>query len=396
MPAPISALGPSVLIPVYVAIILIGYVIFHTSGLATATGNELSRQRALFASVNAATLTGFAQSTNVNDYTPLGQATACGLVIAGILFSLITGGTAVCRIAGLPYSDKKIALGACLSVVIVAVLGAITLSGNDSGAAGGAFDALCAFGNCGLFLGALPGRTSLAAQAALLPLAVLGGLGLPVLMNVVDRLVRRRPPSVHVRAVLTWTAVVYVTGVVLLLAVDSPSLHAPATAWRRTIISASTLSLNSRSAGFPFSFATDWPRDVQWVVMLLMLFGGASGGTAGGIKVNTVGLLLDHAADPYRGKSPLGVAVRWLLVYGACLGASLLALLASEPQIPGDRVLFLAISALANVGLSHDPVVLSDTGWWLTAAVMLIGRLAPILMLWWMADTAREASVAVG
>ena len=118
-----SALGPSVLIPVYIACILIGYLIFHTSGLATATGNEMSRQRALFASVNAATLTGFAQSTNVNDYTATGQATVFGLVVAGILFTLIAGGTAVCRVAGLKYSDTRIAITAVASIVMVAIVG---------------------------------------------------------------------------------------------------------------------------------------------------------------------------------------------------------------------------------------------------------------------------------
>ena len=246
-------------------------------------------------------------------------------------------------------------------------------------------------------IGALPGKSSLATQLGLMPLAVLGGLGLPVLLHLVDRVFRRAPASTHVRAVLTWTAVVYTAGVVLLLAVDGPPLHGTGSQWRRALIDASTLSLNARSAGFPFSFATEWSRGVQWVAMLLMLIGGASGGTAGGVKVNTVGVLVGAAADPCSLRtSPLAVAVRWVMIYGTGLGISLLAVLTTEPQIPGDRVLFLVVSAFSNVGLSHDPVVLSDSGWWVMAAVMLIGRLTPILTLWWMADTMREPTIAIG
>jgi Trk-type K+ transport system membrane component len=71
-------------------------------------------------------------------------------------------------------------------------------------------------------------------------------------------------------------------------------------------------------------------------------------------------------------------------------------LLWAEPQREGDRLLFLAVSALSNVGLSHDPVSMTSAGLDVLLAAMLLGKLVPLGMLWWMAATTREAEMPVG
>lgn len=397
--SPVSVLSPTWLVPIYIAIITIGYFIFY-SGSATITGNELSRQRALFASVNAATLSGFTQSTNVNDYTPLGQATSGALILAGTLFCLIAGGTAVCRITGSPYCDSDVAVASVVAVAASIAIGWCALAGNGRGPVGGAFDGLSAFGNCGLYLGDLPGGESARAHLVILPLAILGSLGMPVLMEIAGWFRHRTIGSRNTRTVLSWGALIYLLGTLVLLGLNEPGIKGSAAQWRQALVNASMLSINSRSVGFPFSFATDWSRDTQWFVMLLMFIGGASGGTAGGLKIATAGVLARGAwggSQEGRIASPvLGTAVRWLLIFGCMVGVGLLALLWSEPQMPADRVLFLVVSALGNVGLSHDPVVMSDSGWWIMSAIMLTGRIAPVLMLWWMADHFSGADVAIG
>ena len=68
----------------------------------------------------------------------------------------------------------------------------------------------------------------------------------------------------------------------------------------------------------------------------------------------------------------------------------------TKGDLPADHVLFLAISALSNVGLSHNLVQLSPAGPFILSAAMLAGRMTPLLILWWMADTTPEADVAVG
>ena len=394
---PVTAFGPGFLIPIYLLMVLSGYLIFH-SGRATVAGNTLSAPRSLFAAINAATLTGFSQPTNTNDYLPLGRATALALTIVGISFSFVAGGLAVVRIARLPYSDRCVIAWALGSIVVVFALGGLFAL------AGGGFEtifqAISAFGNSGLYTGALPANDSFRTLVFLLPLSVIGGLGLPVVMELTDR-VRGKIASlsVHSRTVLTWTSGVYLAATVLLLLLQLPDSHAPLSAWQRAIANASCEALNARSIGFPFEFATYWPRAVQWVTIGLMVIGASPAGSGGGLKVTTLAVLYDGTRNTLGRRPtgrPMGIALLWLGMYAGCLLASLLALLMSEPQMPADRLLFLASSALGNVGLSHDPVSVSNFGLAVLSTTMLIGRIAPVLVLWWTARTTPEALVAVG
>ena len=50
---------------------------------------------------------------------------------------------------------------------------------------------------------------------------------------------------------------------------------------------------------------------------------------------------------------------------------------------------------MSNIGLSHEPVSIVGTGLHTLSALMLIGRLAPLLVLWWLAKTTEE-SIGVG
>jgi trk system potassium uptake protein TrkH len=395
--APPGLLGPSVLIPVYVLVIVIGYVIFR-SGAVTVSGNELSRQRALFAAVNAATLTGFQQTTNVNEYTPGGQLLAMALTVTGILFSFIAGGTAVVRIAQLRFSDRRIVLWSLGTTALVALVAGPLLLGDGRGLFAATFDALSAFGNSGLYAGRLPTGEAWQAHLVLLPLALIGGAGLPVLIELWERTRggdERLSP--HTQSVLTWTAGIYIAAALLLLALQWPDNSFAA--WRHAMATVSHEAINARTAGFPFDFATYWPRVVQWVTIALMIIGAAPAGTGGGVKVTTLAAITSGTRDALRDRPAgriFGVALIWLGVYLLMLAVALLVLLSTEPQMPGDRLLFLAASALGNVGLSHDPVALSQAGWYAISATMLAGRIAPVLMLWWIVDTAPDARVAVG
>ncbi len=62
---------------------------------------------------------------------------------------------------------------------------------------------------------------------------------------------------------------------------------------------------------------------------------------------------------------------------------TLLALLATNPDQPGDRLLFLAVSAASNVGLAHNPVTIVGSGMFVLSGTMLLGRILPLVILWW-------------
>jgi Trk-type K+ transport system membrane component len=74
----------------------------------------------------------------------------------------------------------------------------------------------------------------------------------------------------------------------------------------------------------------------------------------------------------------------------------LILMISSEPLVPADRILFLVISAASNVGLSHDPIAITGPGLYILSATMLLGRLMPLCVLWWMAQTTHDAELAFG
>ena len=80
-----------------------------------------------------------------------------------------------------------------------------------------------------------------------------------------------------------------------------------------------------------------------------------------------------------------------MFAYAAIVFVILLTLLASLPEMAADRLAFLAASAVANCGLSHEPVVLTGAGLWISVMAMLIGRAAPLAMVWWMCRAIPDA-----
>jgi trk system potassium uptake protein TrkH len=169
---------------------------------------------------------------------------------------------------------------------------------------------------------------------------------------------------------------------------------------RTLLASSSVQAINSRTAGMPLhQFLYDFPRTMQWALIAAMILGASSGGTSGGIKTTTLAEICRGTRRALRGQHPgrpMGIALVWLGIYLALAAAIMLCLLVTESDMPADRVLFLAISAVSNVGLSHDQLQLSPAGQYLLSAAMLAGRMTPLLILWWMADTTEEADRAIG
>jgi trk system potassium uptake protein TrkH len=401
---PSELLGPSVLVPVFCAMIVMGYLLFHAQGFAVKEGNELSQHQSVFTAVNAATLTGFQQARNPDSYNPAGRVLTFILMIAGMLFSFIGCGVGIIRIARMRFKDSQLVMWAFGSVFVVAIFGGLAMMTHDRPASAATFQAVSAFGNCGLVLEEKPDPNHARTLLVLLPLAVLGGLGLPVLMDICDSLMDRGPLSRHSRAVLGWSAGVYLASVLILLVIQWPGFKWPdfrtgASAWRSAFTQSSLLSLNARTAGLPFGEISRLPQAATFIVILLMLVGASPGGSGGGLKVTTLDVLTAGTLDTLAGRPPgrrFGVALVWILAYLIMLLVSTVALVISEPGMHLERTLFLAASALGNVGLSHDPVVVSTAGLYELSATMIVGRVAPMMMLWYVVDTTPDARVAVG
>ena len=86
----------------------------------------------------------------------------------------------------------------------------------------------------------------------------------------------------------------------------------------------------------------------------------------------------------------------WLASYaGIVLGAAML-LSYVIPEIGGDGALFNAISAASNVGLSQVEIPDRSNVYYALSAIMLMGRMAPPMILWWMVESKVETDLAIG
>ena len=375
----------------YLFMLLVGVMVLRLPG-ATIRGNEMSFERAVFTSINAATLTGFQQAVALDDYTPRGQACVMALMCGGMLFVLVLGGMGLTRAVRLPYSDGQVIRATLVTSVFLIACGTAVLAERGRGLVSSATQALSAFSNSGLHLGRLPGAADWRTHASLLPLIFLGGLSIPVLMELGDSIFRRRRLSTHTLTVLSLSAALYLAGLILLFpwsgGVDGTT----------RVATASALSLDARTCGLSFVTIGSLPRATQWLLIVFMMIGAAPAGTAGGMKVTALfhlGRGTRRALARERGLRITGVAAVWIVSYLALCFLTLIGLLATLPELPADRLVFLSVSAISNVGLSHDPVSVTGGGLAILSGAMLLGRLAPLGMLWWVVMTTDDADVAV-
>ena len=389
------------LVAAYLAAVIAVAVVLHVAGV-TMRGNETNWDRAIFTSINAATLTGFQQTIGVkemNAASPAGPIILLAMTFAGSLVSLIVGGLAAVRVLRLSYTPSQVVWAAVSGVLLASVVGAAMLVGTRRTVFQSLFESASAFGNSGLALDPHPMPHSAATLLVLLPLAVLGGLGLPVLMEIADRVFSGPPLSRHSRAVLALAGWFYLGGLLVLVLAQAPAARGGGwSAWQKTLGSCSVAAVNTRSAGLPVQSPAVFTAAGQWLLMLLMLIGAAPGGTAGGVKTTTLFQLGRGIRDVLAGRAPgrvTGIAVVWVAGYLLALFAGILLLLSTDPQMPADRVLFLCCSALGNVGLSHDPVSNTGPGLFVLSGLMLAGRLGSLGVLWWAARTT-VTDVAIG
>lgn len=122
-------------------------------------------------------------------------------------------------------------------------------------------------------------------------------------------------------------------------------------------------SVTTRTAGFSTVDLSKLTGASQWVMILLMLIGGAPGSTAGGMKVTTIAVIFASAFAVFRKKQEtrlfkrrieteiVATAATILLMYIFLFMISGIAISNIE-GLPITSVLFETSSAIATVGLS--------------------------------------------
>src|SRR5689334_14257657 len=243
-------------------------------------GNEMSPDRAMFTSVNAVTLTGFQQTLAIDEYRWPGKVAAFLLTIGGTVVTPLAEGEAVARIAKTGWRDRAIIIGAAVLEGLADRVGAILEPGRGRTTFESVRQAVSALGHSGVVIGAVPSATDWRTHIVLLPLALLGGLELPVLLCIVGAVRRRAGLHPYARFTLIAWAASYVVGLIAL------TLFGGGSDWQGKIGSASAQAINSRTVGLPLPIGD--VRPVHWILIVLMVVGGVSGAAAGGIKMTTL------------------------------------------------------------------------------------------------------------
>ena len=194
-------------------------------------------------------------------------------------------------------------------------------------------------------------------------LVVLGGLGFLVW----DEVLRERKAakwSVYTKLVLTTTAVLLLAGIVLtcVLEWNNPNTLGPLPVWKK-LFAALFQSMTLRTAGFAGLDQGLLTPASKAVSIFLMLIGGSSGSTAGGLKTVTFVVLLMFLWNRLRGRYTVSVFHRTIAdshVLNAITIFMVMVLLsffggaficATSPVSFADG-LYEAVSALGTVGLS--------------------------------------------
>ena len=258
----------------------------------------------------------------------------------------------------------------------------------------GVFHSISAFCNAGFdIMGAvdqggslIPYAGDLTVNLVLYGLIIVSGLGFFVWEDILSNR-RFRKLSVYSRMVLIMTAVLVLGGAVLFALLE---WNNPATLGGRPVgeklLAAVFQSVTTRTAGFYTIPQNALSGSSLALTDVLMLIGGSSGSTAGGIKTVTVGILVLSVLSTARGKSRLTVFRRTIdprqvsdavCVVGLVLGIALCSgmILSVSNGLEFDVCLYETISAIATVGLSTGITSVLNLGSQLILIVlMFFGR----------------------
>lgn len=406
----------------FAAVVLLGTVLLMLP-VASESGVATSWVVALFTATSAVSVTGLFVVDTPTYWSTFGELVILGLIQVGgfgvmTLASLL--GLLVVRRLGLRMQRsaqaetksfglgevRRVVAGVIVLSLVVEVLTAAVLTarfaagyGKSFGQAAylGVFHGVSAFNNAGfgLFSDSLIGFA--ADPWICLPIVaafVLGGLGFPVLFEVIRHVRRRqRRWSMHARITLSVYAGLAVFGTVAVTAIEWSN---PATLGQfgtgGKLLVGFFQGMSPRTAGFNSVDTGALQPATLLITDVLMFIGGGSAGTAGGIKVTTFALLAFVMLAEARGepsvhavgrKVPREAHRQALTVVLAGTGMVLVATLALLIMSPFrlDAVLFEAVSAFGTVGLSTGITgELPAAGQIILVVLMFAGRVGPITL----------------
>lgn len=409
----------------FVAVILAGSLLLMLP-CSTREAGGASFTDALFTSTSAVCVTGLVVHDTVTYWSLFGQAVILVLIQIGGM-GVVTVAVSVAIISGkkiglMQRSTMQEAISApqmggiirltgfiIRSVILIELIGAVALAtvfcrefGIWKGIWYSVFHSISAFCNAGFdLMGFREQFSSLTAYTGqpvvnltIMLLIITGGLGFLTWDDIRTNGFRLRRYRMQSKVILT------VTGILILLPAlfyyfvefspaDWPEMTASERIWASLF-----QTVTPRTAGFNTVDLTQISQAGLMIMILLMLIGGATGSTAGGIKTTTVAVLFASAVSVFRrraeascfGRRIAGETVRHasaiLLMYLVLFFGGGIAVSAIE-DLPILTALFETGSAVGTVGLSLGATPdLGTASRLILIALMFFGRVGGLTLIY--------------
>ena len=395
---------------VFAAIILLGTVLLALP-VASRDGSSCGILSALFTATSATCVTGLTLFDTYTQWSGFGQTVILLLIEVGGLGFMSVASLMIFVLRKKVGLKQRMVMAQAMSlndmqdvvrlqkIVIfgslgVQTVGALALMLHFLPAHGfrrsliwGVFHAVSAFCNAGfdIFGAVAPGQSVITFNndpvvlIVLMLLITVGGLGFFV-WEEMARVRNFRKLSVYTKLVLISTAVIILTGsaLVLILEWNNPDTLGPMPVWQKLLNSVfQTVTL--RTAGFVSVEQTLLRDSTKGLSLLIMLIGGSSGSTAGGIKTVTFVVLMLFIWAKARGKNsvhafkrtiPTEKAIDAMTIFFIVVGLAFFGgvFISATSRVSFVDGLYESVSALATVGLTAGVT----TGLGLLAKVMVI------------------------
>ncbi len=422
--------SPLILIYVFAGLVTAGTALLLPP-FANTEGSFTPFIDALFTATSASTVTGLVTRESATYWSLYGQAVILVLMFVGGL-GIMTMATFLLIFFGqrVPLAHRLIArdslqinrLGglARVTVVLVSVAAAMQLMGFAAllprlfviyepveAVWQALFQAVSAFNNAGFVI--LPDSASLSAfQGDDLVLGVtaalifLGAIGYWVILDVI-KLRRFSLLPLNTKLVIIMTGLLILCGALVCFFSETDNTLAERSVLDKALVSVFE-SISGRTAGFSTIDYGATKQNTNFFFIAMMFVGGASGSVAGGIKINTIAVILVAVLSTVQGKPNAAAFGREIAVGQVQIAMTLgalatafvfvvaLALTYLEPNFTFIDLLFEAVSAAGTVGLSTGLTgEISHWGQGVLIASMLLGRVGPLTLALYMASRRETA-----
>lgn len=236
-------------------------------------------------------------------------------------------------------------------------------------------------------------------------LIILGGLGFVALLDVPKMKFWRRDRALifarlnlQTKLVITITFYLLLIGTILIYILERNGVLYEFPSFGEKLMNAFFLAVAPRTAGFNTVFIRELSATTLFLIMALMFIGASPGGTGGGIKTTTFGILVSSVRSMLRGRDELTLfektvpktifhksaiifvlSLTWIVV-ATFLLTIVERRLATAPNF-FMQLFFEVTSAFGTVGLSTGITpLLSPLGKWIIILTMYLGRIGPLTL----------------